>query len=272
MREGAQLLDVLAPMSPYWPDFLTPPEASNGLDSGLESFLSTPRDRLSDELARLALHRRLPGWVSSVAAGDAGMMIRVAAAMRAYHDAAIAPYHSLIGTAVAADRAQRARDLLEGGTEGLFDGMAPLMRWRYPALDVTFGHDCELHLLGRGLRLVPSYFCQRVPVTLADPGLPPVLIYPIGQKYRWERAVDGRSVEALLGRTRAAVLRNLSTSATTSELARTLEISPASASRHATVLRDAGLIVTARDGPAVLHTITPLGKALLDGRILDRTT
>jgi DNA-binding transcriptional ArsR family regulator len=69
----------------------------------------------------------------------------------------------------------------------------------------------------------------------------------------------------LLGPTRAAVLAALAGGSTTGEVARRLRISPAGASQHATVLRRAGLILSTRRGNNVLHTLTPLGTALLDG-------
>ncbi|MER5645084.1 helix-turn-helix domain-containing protein [Streptosporangium sp. NPDC002524] len=262
------LLEVLAPMGPYWPDFLTPHESRNGLESGLTALMSTSRERVREELHRLSRHRRLPGWINGLAGGDAIEMTRIGAAIRSYHEVAIVPYQSLIHAAVTADRAQRARDLLENGTEGLLNGMTPIMRWRSPVLEVDYDLDGELHLRGRGLKLVPSYFCRRKPVTLADPDLPPVLIYPIEQRHRWTHTgVHGRGLEELLGRTRAAVLLSLATSTTTTELARALRISPASASRHTAVLREAGLIATRRDGTAALHLLTPLGIALLDGEV-----
>jgi DNA-binding transcriptional ArsR family regulator len=40
-------------------------------------------------------------------------------------------------------------------------------------------------------------------------------------------------------------------------------ISPASASEHAKVLRDAYLIETSREGRAVRHSLTPLGATML---------
>ncbi|MEU6719113.1 winged helix-turn-helix domain-containing protein [Nonomuraea sp. NPDC046802] len=268
MKTCARLLDVLAPLGPYWPDFLTPKQSEDGLDSGLDALMSTPRGRLRGELERLALHRRLPGWINNIAVGDVPTLTGMGTAMRAYHEVAIAPYHSLIQAAVAADRAQRGRDLLERGAEGLLTGMSTIMRWKPPVLEVSYDIDSELHLRGRGITFVPSYFCQRTPVTLGDHELPPVLIYPIEERFRWAQATSGgRGVEALLGGTRSAVLLTLATSATTTEVARALQISPASASRHTTVLREAGLIVTCRDGAAVVHTITPLGAALLNGRL-----
>ncbi|MYW99404.1 helix-turn-helix domain-containing protein [Streptomyces sp. SID8378] len=56
----------------------------------------------------------------------------------------------------------------------------------------------------------------------------------------------------------------LHSGSTTTEIARLLRISPASASEHATVLREAGLIQTARHGNRVLHTSTELGRNLLN--------
>ncbi|MFI6982279.1 ArsR/SmtB family transcription factor [Embleya sp. NPDC050154] len=46
---------------------------------------------------------------------------------------------------------------------------------------------------------------------------------------------------------------------TTTELARRLSISPAGASQHATVLRQANLITSRRHRNTVHHSLTPLG-------------
>ncbi|MDX2745642.1 MULTISPECIES: helix-turn-helix domain-containing protein [Streptomyces] len=40
-------------------------------------------------------------------------------------------------------------------------------------------------------------------------------------------------------------------------------VSASSASRHATVLRDAGLVTSSRHGASVLHTLTPVGASVL---------
>ncbi|GAA3679647.1 hypothetical protein GCM10022224_049850 [Nonomuraea antimicrobica] len=70
---------------------------------------------------------------------------------------------------------------------------------------------------------------------------------------------------ALLGPTRAAVLEAVAEGRGTGQIARHLGISPAGASQHATVLREAGLIATTRHRNAVRHTLTPLGALLLNG-------
>ncbi|GGO80786.1 ArsR/SmtB family transcription factor [Nonomuraea cavernae] len=266
MRQGARLLDSLVPSGPYFPDFLTPHEGLLSIERGLAALLGTPRGRLAAELWRLARHHSLPGWVRPLAEGDLGALKGLVAALRDYHEAAVAPFHELMTAAVAVDRACRAHSMLSGGVDGLFAGMRPLFRWTPPVLQTDYIVDKDLVLGGRGLLLVPSYFCHRAPLTLADPELPPVLIYPIEQRHRWRQPVTHRrDLGALMGANRSAVLHALDRSATTTQLARMLRISPAAASRHATVLREAGLIETRRDGIAVLHTLTPLGAALLDG-------
>ncbi|WP_405820555.1 winged helix-turn-helix domain-containing protein [Streptomyces sp. NBC_00838] len=134
----------------------------------------------------------------------------------------------------------------------------------------------EVHLRGRGLIITPTVFSPRAVSFLWDPhdtGQPPRLTVPAlreplagagaGAGEAGPDTSPGRNVEALLGRTRAAALRITAEGATTTEMARRLDVSAAAASQHATVLRHAGLISTRRRGRAVLHVVTPLGLSLL---------
>lgn len=256
---GARLLATLAPHGPYFPDFLTPPEGQDGLEAGLRAMLSMPRRRLTHELGRLAAWSPVPPWTRALGDGEVPALTRLTKILRTYHDVAIAPYADLIRPAIEAEQALRTQT-----GDALLSGMAPLMRWRPPVLEVPYGVTRDLHLRGRGLLLVPSYFCRHDPVALADPDLPPTLVYPIDPR---SHVTPGQPVAALLGTTRAAVLTAIDTGATTTELARRAGTSPASVSRHTQVLREAGLVATIRDGTAVRHTLTPLGTALLEGSL-----
>jgi len=73
------------------------------------------------------------------------------------------------------------------------------------------------------------------------------------------------ALSALLGTSRADALASIGRfpAITTGQLAEALGLSPAAASRHAAVLREAGLVDTVRDGPAVRHRLTRLGTDLL---------
>lgn len=264
IRRGAQLLGALAPPCPYFPDFLTPPEARQGLDAGLDALMSTPRKRLRAEMENLATYSPLPNWLRPLADGDAAFIADLGASLRTYYELAIEPFEKIVQTSIDADRARRTQDLVYDGVEGLIDGMRPMLRWQPPVLEVDYSVDQELRLLGRGLLLVPSFFCQRSPVALADPELPPVLVYPIDADLRqWANQQDRRPLESLLGRTRASVLHAITVGATSTQLARKLGVSTASVSRHAAALRDAQLITSHRHGAAILHTLTHLGTDLL---------
>ncbi|MEV5508850.1 ArsR/SmtB family transcription factor [Streptomyces orinoci] len=73
----------------------------------------------------------------------------------------------------------------------------------------------------------------------------------------------GDPLAALLGTTRARVLRTIAKgTCTSSELARRAKTPLSTASRHTAILRDAGLITSHRDRNTVLHIITALGTSL----------
>lgn len=262
------MLLPLFPRAAYYPDFLNPAEASAGLDAGLTAINDTPAGRVRGELRRLErVTTSASSWITGLA--DKERRRELTETLREYHHTAIAPYDDQVRARLDAERSVRCRALLQGGVEGLLSGFGPVMRWRAPVLTVDYRvDDRDLHLGGRGLLLVPSYFCWRTPIALADPGLPPVLVYPLHHEATPEAppAVPEncrRPLTVLLGRTRAVVLRATAAGATTSELARAAGVSASAASQHTTALRDAGLISSHRDAATVLHTLTPLGASLL---------
>ncbi|MFF8604784.1 ArsR/SmtB family transcription factor [Streptomyces sp. NPDC015346] len=265
-----RLLAALVPSRGYFPDFLTPAEGLQGLDDGLEAVRATPLARLRRELALLGAARpggrTVPHSLRALAEGGAEPFSRLLGALRSYHRAAIEPYWPHIRARVEAERALRGRALLDGGADELLASLPPMLRWRAPVLEADYPVDRDLHLDGRGLLLQPSYFCRGAPVVLRDPTLPPVLVYPTTHcEAPTVHEPGGSSLAKLVGNTRSAVLHAIGDGGTTSELARRAGVSLASASQHAGVLREAGLVATLRHGNAVLHTLTPLGAALLGG-------
>ncbi|WP_030486794.1 ArsR/SmtB family transcription factor [Micromonospora chokoriensis] len=272
--EQLRLLFALNPPRGYFPDFLTPYASVDGFEAGLDALRRTPAELLHRDLSMLATENQLPSSAAALARGEAAALAHLAESMEQYRSLAISPYWGRIQAAVAADRTRRARALLDGGVEGLLNSLRPAMRWESGVLEVrSYPHSRELHLDGRGLLLVPSFFCAATPVALLDPALPPVLVYPVDRLGGLVPADAGAasasgaardSLAALLGRTRAAVLQASDEGCTTGEVARRLNISPAAASQHATVLRNAGLLVSHRERNSVLHTLTPLGRAMLD--------
>lgn len=179
MRSGTRLLSVLAPTGPYIPDFLTPADTRHGLGAGLEAIRATPKARLRGEMLRLAELTTLPSWIRPLAEGEQAFLAWFTDELRGYYDTVIAPFQELVQGSVDADRTRRVRDLADHGVEGLFRGLEPMMRWRPPVLEVDFSVDQDLYLNRCALLLVPSFFSRRTPDSLADPDLPPVLVYPL---------------------------------------------------------------------------------------------
>ncbi|NGO72456.1 ArsR/SmtB family transcription factor [Streptomyces boncukensis] len=270
-RQALDSLPLLLPLVPqrgYFPDFLTPPEGALGLEYGLDALLSTPQRQLRGQLELLYRSVHPTPWTRELADGKAAALRRLGDALRAYQRTAVGAWWQPIRGRVEADRTQRARTQWTRGTEALLSSLGPTIRWRAPVLEADYPVDRDLRLEGRGLLLIPSYFCHLRPIALADPELPPTLVYPARAPGPQPPAVAEATaprLAPLLGHTRAAVLQALGSNCTTSELARRAGVSVSSASEHAAVLRRAGLISSSRERNAVHHALTPMGLALLEG-------
>ncbi|MFG3256327.1 ArsR/SmtB family transcription factor [Streptomyces sp. NPDC048172] len=279
----AHPLRTLLPARGYSPDFLTPaPSADQHLfDAAVETVLGTPRARLCADMGRLARCRDTIGWFRGLAEGDPGTIGRLGAALRHFHEAALAAYWPTLRLHVEADVHERLQALLRGGTERLLKELGPDFRWRAPVLEVlSYPARQDLRLAGRGLTLQPSFFCWPGPVSLADPELPPVLTYPIRHEPAWAgesgRAAPARRARtagparaahplcALIGTTRAGILAELCRVArTTGALADRVGVSGPAVSQHLAVLRRAGLAHSFRAPGRTLHAATPEGRALV---------
>jgi DNA-binding transcriptional ArsR family regulator len=263
-----RLLNALTPTFGYFPDFLNPAAAQCGMEHGLEAIRSTPKPVLRRDLGRLAGPRGPASPLRPLAHGDVAELMALTQTMLAYHEIAIAPHMEAVVAAVEYDRAMRIHAMLHRGVEGLFASMGGVLSWSAGELRVANHPDQEILLGGRGLVLIPSYFLLHHPLTLFDDALPPVLVYPVERmpSTAFGLGRDSRpSVAALIGHTRAAILEAATMNCTTSQLARRVGVSTASASQHAAVLRDAGLITSHRDRNRMLHRVTRLGLAILNG-------
>ncbi|MEH6378328.1 winged helix-turn-helix domain-containing protein [Streptomyces sp. KLMMK] len=275
----------LAPanMGEYLPEaFLHAEDGAGSLAESLESVWSLPRKVWTAELECALDHRPVPQWFGDLHTADRPAARTVDQAFRSYWETALAPYWSQVTACVQADRTRRIRTAAEQGVEHLLATLHPTVRWESPVLHVPCMHKegfhrdfHDVHLAGRGLTLTPSFFWPHPTARAhsADDEAPIDLCYPVALDLSAYQAVLSRPaapgepgrLTALLGRTRARVLDAAAEGGSTAQLARRTGISPASASEHATVLREAGLLSTTRTGPSVHHTLTPLGQALLNG-------
>lgn len=263
LGDAIRLLRTLIPARGYFPDFLTPGQARRGLDAGVEAVLSTPRSRLQHDVGRIAAERSLPTWGTDLARGRGSALRRLEWALRAYHGRMLAPTWPHINSLLDAERAWLTRLQMVGGVEAMFRGLWPRVQWDPPILSAAYAtpHDHVIHLGGRGLVLIPSFFCAGTPVALADPDLEPVLVYPAGARTEWAgfSASPGSDspLANLVGRTRGAMLLALTTPRTSSELARHMSVSLPSVSEHTRVLRDCATAVSSARGARAAPPCTP---------------
>ncbi|MFB9831668.1 ArsR/SmtB family transcription factor [Actinoallomurus acaciae] len=266
----ARRLSGLVPLRGDFPDFLTPPEGLDGLEAALDSLAAVPRDRLRADMSRLRPQPSRPTWVRLLGRGDRTVHAKVVDDVRRYFTAFIQPAWPTIDSLVTAECGRRTQQYRSGGVERLLEGLPPGFRWSAPVLAMDYPVERTVDLRGRGITLIPSFFCTVTPVTLIDADLPPVLVYPVRPLMASRPAPSSGASEeahaalaAIIGGTRATILRTLTTPCTTTELAEYIDMSLASASHHAGLLRKAGLITTVRNGQTVTHALTPRGHCLL---------
>ncbi|MDR7277952.1 ArsR/SmtB family transcription factor [Catenuloplanes atrovinosus] len=269
-RPGRELRD-LAHAGAY-PDFLAPlPDgpAPEPLDASLSRLADTGRSRIRRELVAFT-GGALNAWHHSLAAGERAAFHRLIDAVRREHDRHTAPACSDASADVQRDVRAKARSLALSGVEGLFGTIHPRVRWHNPVLVVDADHDVDLRPNGAGVTFVPSVAAVR-PWVGTDPAAL-FIAYPVASPQPGSAAPGGPagedSLAALLGRSRAAVLRAAADApGTTTDLARRAGISTPSASQHLAVLRAAGLLTTSRRGNAAHHSVTSLAYALLTGGV-----
>ncbi|MER6398806.1 winged helix-turn-helix domain-containing protein [Kitasatospora sp. NPDC001603] len=278
LPEHASLLGSVVPATGWVPDFLTLGTRASSGPAALDAIRSTPRRRLLADLRRLAGQQRLPSWTGALAAGDRAALDAVVDALAAYYDIAVTPFAGQMRTVLDADRAWRVHTMARAGIGAVLTGLHPRARWQEPVLELpalTGQEEADIHLEGRGLSLCAHVFCGPRPRALINDLDTPVLAYQPVWASRNGHLTPGPSpagpgrtpgaLATLLGRTRAAVLTVLAAldGRTTTQLARDLAISPASASEHVAALRAAGLVTSLRHGNTVRHAATRSGTDLV---------
>jgi hypothetical protein len=256
----------LAPISSYFPDFLTPHTGPQGLEPGLDTLLSTPRSQIGRELDELTTRSGAPSWGNDLATGNPQALHLLGNTLRDYFTTALAPIWPTIQAQTTTEHTRLTGILTTHGVEATLSNLLPTTIW-HPGdrvLETPYPMNFTIQLQGRGLTLIPSWFCSDKPVALVDPALPPVLVYPL--VHTPPPATDPHALAKLIGPTRAAVLLAITTATPTRAIQHRIGISPSQLSRHVAVLHDSNLITEARHGGNAFYTRTPLGNALTNGQ------
>ncbi len=268
-RVAGLRLDLVHAASPLgrttWPNFDAPPPV-------------VPHPRIEDELDRLAAtdpglvrsdvlraHRDgVPADARPFVDDPAGALATMVEQTRALWDAALAPWWPRMSAFLESEIAARARRLVATGSAAAFADLDPTVSWDGRDLTVSpvTMEPRDVELDGRGLLLIPSVLAWSV-WPRVDPPWDPALTYqPPGVGDLWLQATDGGSLDELIGRRRATLLRSLERPASTLALSRRTGWSPGGVSSHLAVLRRTGLVVRRREGREVVYSRTAAGEAL----------
>lgn len=231
-------------------------------------------DRLEDVENLLRDHRPLPDllWMIERTGRTRHNDPAVTSVVFEFCQVAVMPYWNFTRAHLEAARDAHGRVAIANGVERVLGMLHPKLHWNPPVLEIRTEPDRDIHLRGRGLLLSPSLFLGKRAMAFIDrereTGLPALAFsVPIDAMttppWRKPEKADEDALGALVGHTRAAALQVLTDGCTTGELSQRLGISLAGASKHATVLRKAGLITTSRNRNTAMHTLTQLGMALL---------
>jgi predicted transcriptional regulator len=266
-------LTALMPLGSKGVDLCMLTGAAPTIEQGVQALMAIPAEHVLAEMEYTDRMYKLPAAAWAVAEADGPARRQLATATRAAYQALIEPYWPRIHACLHAEQVTRVKILASGGPDRLLASLqGRWIRWRRPVLEVLVPGQAEVHLDGGGIVLLPSLFVGETPSLHQNPNdamaapwliLPPADDLAGGGRLWDDPRPRGAALAALVGRNRAAVLSAIAHGCTTTELACQVGISLAAASQHASVLRNAGLITTRRQGSAVLHVLTPLGTELL---------
>jgi DNA-binding transcriptional ArsR family regulator len=264
------LLQAIAPPGKI---VATPPLdliATASVQHQLELVANWPPGQLRAELESVWRGRPMATAAREVITDGPAGARRVAAALAAYWDIAIAPSWDRMRAALEADIAYRARHAALSGISAMMNGLHPQLRLNQSTIHLakTFtACNGTLGASGTGVLLMPRIFSG--PDISFDPaalGMPSINYSPRGLGAIWHNSTSmaGRDpVSAVMGKGRTAVLRSTERPRTTTDLARELHLSGATISVHLTTLKRCGMVTSWRSGQRVFYQRTPLAASIL---------
>ncbi|MBO0841592.1 MAG: helix-turn-helix transcriptional regulator [Nocardioides sp.] len=247
------------------PDFLNPRPRTPvaGIDAELETVAATPAERVTATIAEVHPH----GAPKALSGPPDQVLDRVMVALRGLWTACFVPHWPRMRAILEADVVHRGHVIVQSGLSAMFAGIGPQMRFDGEVLRIRLrtDHSYRRDTADVGLTLVPTLFTSR-PSPPVGPEEPPVVFYPargIGTLWTSDQVETPAALTALLGAARTRLLLLLGAPASSTELAVRLGVTTAAVNQHLRVMRDAGLLASARHGRSVLYRRTDLGDRLV---------
>lgn len=269
-RESFDLLALVIGAEGYFPDFFTStPSWDMTPDDEAARLRTVPPDLIRADLAKMILRSTGARQAAITRLRERPERARelLSDAWGEAWSALLAPVWVQLERILRADIAVRSRRIATEGLAGMVATLHRTVEWNGDAVRVGMRlHSEVLDCRGSGLVLVPSVFGAQRCAVLTEPPAQPTLFYPAhGVTETWARdpAASARALGALVGPARTGILLAAHEPRTTSQVAVDAGLAISTASHHLTVLRDAGLVASTRDGARVLHLRTPLGEAMV---------
>ncbi|WP_181871222.1 ArsR/SmtB family transcription factor [Sphaerisporangium album] len=252
----------------YVLDMLTPrPDAGpwhRVLAGQLDAVSETPIEKIAEQL----LEERFPDgdMPDGVrrALEDGGFARRAADGLRRFWLTALADQRKGLEERLSADLAARAHLMATYGVGHVLESLHPDLDWAPEEMRIVKPYDGAGDLSDSELVLSPSLLgWPNLHVQVCDP-LDAFMAYPVSATGPAPKADTGLS--GLIGTSRAAILRDLAVSRSTTELSRRHRLAPSTVSYHLSVLLEADLVSRTRQGPVVRYQRTRAANALLRDR------
>lgn len=264
-------LAELIPPTGYVPDFLNPAPAgpAPAPEAEWQAIRAAPAERVRQDLDHLARHQGgLGPRLRMLRADPQTRLVKLTDELEAFWEVALAPYWARIREVLEADVLYRARMVAEHGAGRLFDDLHTSVSWDAGGLRMARRKQpLTRETAGTGLLLIPSAFTGPALRTRTTPPDPPQLAYQargVGSLWETRRTTRVDALAAVVGRSRALLLTELETPASTTHLAHRTGLSPSGVSQYLTALRNAGLVSAHRVGRSVLYARTAAGETLLN--------
>jgi DNA-binding transcriptional ArsR family regulator len=266
-RDVAVLAPVSDARSSLVPDCVLPVPygGTSKLEDDLASIASTEPERLAAELAADIGPRRSPQWRIVEQHPQRWLQAYSGSLGRAAQ--AVAPVWSAAAGLLEREIERVGAAAMCGTLRELLSSFHPLGRIRGDRLSLPRRGRRDGHwtLSPHGLVLTPMLAGPGTVLVRRTGSLVTHIGYPLPGLIRLldDERTDDASLEALLGSSRARVLRALDEPARVGALARVLQAVPSAATYHISALEDAGLVHRRREGQRVVVRRTRRGTAVL---------
>jgi DNA-binding transcriptional ArsR family regulator len=252
------------------PDFFDPiPEtAVPTIGEQLEQVRNTSAEIIAGQFAKHYPAGEVPELVRPFRDNRVDALNRLADGLAAYWELAVAPYWPAMRSALDEEVLLRARALAADGPDALLDKLHERILWERPTLTLIKPLEYSFEAKDMRLLLVPLIFSRGALSCSTDhPEVMMVTYQSRGSAVLASTPPAAASADdrlaILVGRGRAAVLRSLTTPATTTGLASALGLAPSTVSEHLAGLQAAGVVHRHRAGRRVLYGLEPSGVALV---------